>query len=314
MSRRRELPEPFDAPFRVGDALDAGIPRSRLRASDLRSPHHGVRSSRADAFVDRCAALAAVMSPSQAFTGPTAALLYGAPLPARWERDRRLHVSSLRPQRAMRRPGVVGGERGQGDVQLVAGLPVLAAEEVWLSLGRALGLADLVAVGDFLVMGQPRSNPISTIEALDHACRSASGRPGAARVRAALPRVRRGAWSRPETFLRLLIDDAGLPEPTLNQPVLLPDGRWAAPDLAWHEFRIAIEYDGAAFHGADQWDADADRHERLADAGWLVVRIRRDELFHRPGEVVARLVRRLDERGYRHPVAIDLTRMARFVA
>jgi hypothetical protein len=42
VTARRGLPEPFGTvPFRVGDALAAGIPRHRLDARDLVRLHHG---------------------------------------------------------------------------------------------------------------------------------------------------------------------------------------------------------------------------------------------------------------------------------
>ncbi len=313
MSRRSALPAHFlSSPFRVGDALADGVTRNRLDARDLVRLHHGGRSAPPRDFAERCAALVPLMSPTQAFTGPTAGVLLGLPLPRAFETDRRLHVSSLRPQRAMRRPEVVGTERGFGGMTRTAGLSVLEPELVWIALGRVLDLADMIAVGDRLVTGTLRSAPLSSVAELQDAVAASPGTPGTRSARRALVRVRIGAWSRPETFVRLLIEEARLPEVALNSAIILDDGRVVIPDLSWPEYRIAVEYDGA-WH-ADRLDADAGRHERLADAGWVVVRIRAHELFHTPGEVVARLVRRLADRRYRHPRIIDLTQMRGFVA
>ena len=212
----------------------------------------------------------------------------------------------------MRRPGVVGTERGGGALGCVDGLSVLEPEAVWIALGRTLSVPDLVAVGDRLVTGTLRTPPLSSLEALQEAVSAASGQPGTRRVRLAMPRIRVGAWSRPETFVRMLIEQAGLPEPSLNAAIHLGDGRFVIADLSWPEYRVAIEYDGA-WHSSQQ-DADADRHERLVDAGWVVVHVRAHQLFRTPGELVARLLQRLSERGYRHPTSIDLTRLTRFVA
>lgn len=313
MTRRRDLPAPFDASaFRVGRARSAGISRHRIDARDLVRPHHGGRAHRLATLEDRCRALMPLMSSTQAFTGPTAALLMGAPLPLRLERDPRLHVSSLRPQRAMRRPGVVGVERGDGAVGRIRGIPALHAALVWVDLGRRLSIVDLVAVGDRLVSGTLRRPPLCGVEDLAAAVAQRTGSPGVRAARSALPSIRIGSWSRPETFLRLLIVAAGLSEPELNRPIVLSIGRLVVPDLCWPLYRIVIEYDGQ-WHD-DAWDSDADRHEALVDDGWMVVRVRRHELFHAPGALVARLVRRLNQCGYRHPASIDLTRMPRFTA
>jgi len=314
MTHRRPLPSPWDAaPFRVGEALDAGVARHRLDARDLIRVHHGARSQVAATVVDRAHALVPLMSPTQAFTGSTAARLAEVPLPRRAERDGRLWVSSLRPQRAMRRPGVVGVQRSDGAVRSVGELPVLEPALVWIDLGRTLSIPDLVAAGDRLVTGTLRTAALCTPGELADAVDARAGSPGVSRARAALPSVRVGAWSRPETFLRLLIASAGLPEPELNLDIPLPDGSCPIADICWPRYRLIVEYDGEWHDGTR--DADADRHERLVDAGWMIVHVRRGELFGAPHALIGRLVRRLSDRGYRHPASmIDLTPLPRFVA
>jgi very-short-patch-repair endonuclease len=251
------------------------------------------------------------MSAGQAFTGPTAGRLLELPRPARIEGDVRLHVSSLRPQRAMRRPGVVGTSRGFGEVESVVGLPVLVSELTWIALARSLALPDLVAAGDRLLSGDGKRAAVTTREALVTAVDRSRGVPGAAQARAALPHLRERAWSRPETLLRLLLLDAGLPEPRLNAEVPLRGGRIAIPDLSWPVERVAVEYDG--WWHAEQSDRDADRHERLVDVGWLVVHVRKHDLFREPATVVRRVLDRLAQRGYRPRAPTDVTRLRRFV-
>jgi hypothetical protein len=118
-----------------------------------------------------------------------------------------------------------------------------------------------------------------------------------------------GAWSRPETLLRLLIVRAGLPVPALNAPVILQDRMTVYPDITWPEYRIALEYDGRWHDAVGQRASDSDRHERLVDAGWIVVRIRSVELFDQPSALVARLVLRLRDRGFVLTHAIEESRM-----
>ena len=112
--------------------------------------------------------------------------------------------------------------------------------------------------------------------------------------------------------MRLLLVRAGLPEPTLNAPVALLDGGFAYPDLAWPEYRVAIEYDGRWHDEPGQRAADSERHERLVDAGWLVVHVRSDDLFDRPSAVVARIVSRLRDRGFTLGKSVQWARMPRF--
>lgn len=55
-----------------------------------------------------------------------------------------------------------------------------------------------------------------------------------------------------ETWLRLLIVVAGLPEPVTNLNVHDASGRWIArPDLLYPAYRVAIEYDGYHHGGPD---------------------------------------------------------------
>lgn len=71
-----------------------------------------------------------------------------------------------------------------------------------------------------------------------------------------------------ETRLRLLLVDAGLPEPVLQHPARTAVGELHL-DLAWPDRRIGLEYDGYAWH-ADQtaFARDRRRWRALAAAGW----------------------------------------------
>jgi hypothetical protein len=309
VNQRKSLPDALSTEaFRVAAALAAGASRKRLRAHDLTTPFRGVRSS----STDLRRSVLPLMAPGDAFCGPTAAQLWRLPLPLRNNADRPVHVSLL-GNRRMRRPGVVSSRRDHGIPLSVGGLPVLDPIATWMSLGGILSPPDLTAVLDRLVSGTLKTPALASLEQVDAALDAAGSPRWIRRLRAARVDARVGAWSRPETLLRLLIVGAGLPEPTLNSPVDLIDGAIAYPDLAWPEFRIVIEYDGQ-WHTTltGQGDSDADRHERLVDAGWMVVRVRAAELFDQPSSVIARLVRRLGERGFVISGPIEESRMARF--
>ena len=86
-----------------------------------------------------------------------------------------------------------------------------------------------MAVGDAIVTGPRRGvdrvpGP-ATIAELGDAVSTWGSRRGARALSAALPLVRIGAESRPETRTRLLLIDDGLPEHLPNHPTPLADGR-----------------------------------------------------------------------------------------
>jgi hypothetical protein len=114
--------------------------------------------------------------------------------------------------------------------------------------------------------------------------------------------VREGPFSRPESLLRYFVGWAGVPEPEINPSLVDERGSFLAmPDLAWPEFMFATEYEGDHHRGIDQYRRDIRRIEVLIDAGWSVMKVSADDLFDHPGELVARVQRRLAARGWVGP-------------
>lgn len=260
------------APFRVADARERGISRRRLRARDLTAPFRGIRSAApVDTLLDRCLAYAAHMHADHWFSHATAARLWGLPLPARVATETALHVSA-----AGREPhgrGVVGHRASAAPaIAFLHGLPVLAPADAWCQLAESLDLDELISAGDRL-LGHPQ--PLCGADALDAAIARHGARRGARAIRAARPELRPRSRSARETRLRLLVMRAGYPEPALNHPIRLPDGRSTDGDLVFREHRVLLEYDGEQ-HRTDrrQFDRDVDRLNQLALAGWLVIRVR----------------------------------------
>jgi hypothetical protein len=96
------------------------------------------------------------------------------------------------------------------------------------------------------------------------------------------------AESPPESWLRLLVADAGFPLPEPQFEVRDLEGRLVYRlDMAWPEFRVALEYDGYEAHEG-RAEADAERDRRLAGRGWTVVRARAQDLS-KPDRVVGEL-------------------------
>lgn len=100
-----------------------------------------------------------------------------------------------------------------------------------------------------------------------------------------------------ETRLRLLLQDAGIPEPRCGFELRTRRGRrigWF--DLAWPDRRVIAEYDGDQHRtSTEQYERDIRRFDEAADEGWRVIRVRRAGILRRPSDTVARVRRALSE-------------------
>jgi hypothetical protein len=117
------------------------------------------------------------------------------------------------------------------------------------------------------------------------------------RLHTAIPLVDPGAASPKETWLRLLLIDAGLPTPGTQIPVIDQYHTVAVLDMGWEQFKIAVEYDGDQHRTSRrQYVRDLRRLKALEECGWLVIRViaedRRDDVVRRTREALRR-------RGYR---------------
>lgn len=93
-----------------------------------------------------------------------------------------------------------------------------------------------------------------------------------------------GGQSPKETWLRLMLIDAGFPRPQTQIPVPGPDGypRYFL-DMGWEELMLAVEYEGVQH--ADQLGYDITRADYITRAGWTHVRV---AAGHRRPAIVAR--------------------------
>ena len=130
---------------------------------------------------------------------------------------------------------------------------------------------------------------------------NAGRRRGAARLREALPQIRVGAASQPETDLRLALGRAGLPEPTLDYDVIGPGGELiGCTEIAYPTYRVLVEYEGD-HHRTDraQWNRDIEKHARAAAAGWSVLRLTSRHLYPGSGAAVDQVREALIRAGWR---------------
>ncbi|UAJ77746.1 DUF559 domain-containing protein [Leifsonia sp. ZF2019] len=282
MRRPEPLPPILRSPaFSTATARSAGVNDGRLRRGDLARPHHGVRVPHADrdgSLEGACRAYRAAMPATQCFSHSTAAALHGLSLPGRLRAGGPLHVATLRGGRAPRGVGIVGHKLRitADEVTLVHGLRVPSVEETWVELAAELSVTELVLAGDACLR---RRSPLSSVDALRGAVEDARTRPGVRRLRQAVELLRPGTDSPMESLLRLMLVDAGLPEPAVNLPVFTAGGLVLHGDLVYPVERVVVEYDGD-HHRTDpvQYERDVDRLWALEQAGWRVVRINRSHV------------------------------------
>jgi hypothetical protein len=179
---------------------------------------------------------------------------------------------------------------GDGEVTRVAGLPITTPARTAYDLGRLLPRGESVARLDALMRATPFA--IEDVHLLIERHRGARG---LRMLRAALPLVDGGAASPKETWLRLLLIDAGFPIPTTQIPV---HERWrliAQLDMGWETYKVAVEYDGDQ-HRTDrrQYAKDQWRLRKLEAIGWIVIRVIAED---RPADVVRRVGGALRRRG-----------------
>lgn len=304
-SSPRPLPRSLAAVFTVGDARAAGIPRARLRASDLEAPHRGVRVAArppghaavqasigeepgaADREIrrivlDRIAAYEPIRSASAFYTGRTAVAIYDR----LFDHDpgtSPLEVGVLAPARPPRVRGVDGRQLAGAltSVRVCAGLPVASPASVWAGFARELDLRDLVRLGDALVR-VPRGTggrlvpeqQLATIDQL-RAASAAPHRRGREALDAALELIRVGSMSPLETDFRLGLGEAGLPEPELDVEIRDAGGRLVGiADGMYREPRVLIEVEGQQHRTSSaQWERDIEKHAAYAALGWNLVRL-----------------------------------------
>jgi hypothetical protein len=187
------------------------------------------------------------------------------------------------------------------EVTRVAGLPVTTSPRTAFDLARQLPTGDAVARLDALMRATRFSVEDVLLLAKQH-----SGARGLRRLRSALPLVDSGAASPKETWLRLLLINAGLPAPDTQIPVVAEFRTVAVLDMGWERFKVAVEYDGDQHRSSRrQYVRDMRRLKALEACGWIVVRVIVED---RPDDVVRWVREALRRRGYRDTYTAYTTR------
>ncbi|MHA6792896.1 hypothetical protein ACVGVM_05150 [Pseudonocardia bannensis] len=253
--------------FRGSEAVAAGLlTRGRLRGNTVQRVFRDVYAPAGMAVTHevRCAAATLALARDAVITGRSAATIRGVPLA--WPEDP-VEVIAPRESRPIRRSGLDVRRTGIGprdwEPWLDGRLATPQRMALDLLLDRALpdAVADLDAV---LRAGLVSGDEIrAMVEG-----RSDNGIVAARRaVDLADPR----AESRPESKVRVwLVLDGLAPEP--QHWIEDRTGRLVRTDLAFPEYKVAVEYDGD-WRDGELWalNRDRDRLNRVQAAGWEVV-------------------------------------------
>ncbi|ORJ55741.1 DUF559 domain-containing protein [Mycobacterium simiae] len=211
--------------------------------------------------------------------GLSAAALYGS----KWV-DGTATVDLIHENRH-RLPGIhTRGDRIEEDeISIVNGVPTTMPARTVLDLGCWYPTTSAVAAIDSLA----RAVEVKAAD-VELLAQRYPGRRGITRARRALALFDAGAQSPKETWLRLLLVEAGLPRPQTQIPVCDEFGSAIAYlDMGWEDLKVAVEYDGEQ-HRNDrrQYTWDVRRLERLERLGWIVVRVVAGD---RPAEILRRV-------------------------
>jgi hypothetical protein len=171
------------------------------------------------------------------------------------------------------------------DVMEIDGMAVATPQRAAYDLGRHLPRDVAVAHLDALARAQ-RISAAHIAPLIDRY----KGARGIRRLRTAVDLMDAGSQSPKETWLRLLLIDAGYPRPKTQIPVFDDAGRaFAYLDMGWDDddLMIAVEYDGEQ-HRTDraQWTWDVTRLRKVQDRGWHHVKVIAGD---RPNDVLRRV-------------------------
>jgi hypothetical protein len=304
MARTSPRPSPLEwQVFRGSDA----VRRDLVSANQLRSTAW-VRV-RHDVYADSrirldhalaCRASALRLPVGAVFAGPSAAFLHGVGHAAGYNDDVHVILSPdlrLRSHQGLR---IHATEVEADEVESHDGLrrttPARTVWDVacWVELTHAVSIVDRLLRRGQVVRGDldevverhgthlSRSRALRVFDLVDPRARSAT-----------------------ESSLRIRLVTAGLPRPAARHPVELATGRVLHPELAWPEFRVAVEVDrlcpGERPRTLDDIDPELMRRQsrrQLAASGWTVLPVTLHQMRRDFTDFVTSVRRALLDRGW----------------
>ncbi|OBJ39204.1 DUF559 domain-containing protein [Mycobacterium colombiense] len=172
---------------------------------------------------------------------------------------------------------------GEDEIEIIAGMPVTSPARTALDFGCWYPTMTAVAGIDALAC----ATDVKAVD-VEMLAQRYAGRRGIAGARQAMGLFDAGAQSPKESWLRVVLIQAGLPRPQTQIPVRNEFGSAVAYlDMGWEDVKVAVEYDGEQ-HRNDrrQYSWDVRRLEMLERLGWIVIRVVAGD---RPAEIVRRV-------------------------
>ncbi len=227
--------------------------------------------------------------------GPFSAELHGLPLPS-WEpkfidlvrdsrRDTRPAHKGVKPRNRLDGVRIVSRNLTDEAVTTAVGIPVIGVAAS--AMTSAAHLTDEYAVGMFdaaLRLGATHEQ----LTEIGSRWISSKGMVAATRL---VDLARDGAESVLESISRVRLCKRGLPEPILQQEFHDQRGFVGRVDMWWPQWRLIGEADGMGKYDDPQdLRREKIREDRLRALGLSVVRWTWNEIWDRPGDVLARLI------------------------
>ncbi|OBH78007.1 hypothetical protein A5681_07345 [Mycobacterium scrofulaceum] len=188
--------------------------------------------------------------------------------------DNRHHQAGIRAH---------GDRIEEDEITAIEGISVTSAARTALDIGCWYPITAAVAGIDALA----RATRIKAVD-VELLAERYAGRRGIVQAREAIALFDSGAQSPKESWLRIVLVQAGLPPPQTQIAVFDHFGEPVAYlDMGWEELKVAVEYDGEQ-HRNDrrQYTWDVRRLERLERLGWIVIRVVAGD---RPADIVRRV-------------------------
>jgi hypothetical protein len=150
---------------------------------------------------------------------------------------------------------------------------------------RKAAFCESVQIGDQLIR---RTNPLINHQEFTAYVATLTKMHGAQLARTVFAHLRARTDSTMESWLRLVVWDAGFPDPAVNHKVSV-DEQTRYLDLAWPELMIDLEFHGRQhFHEWDQAYGDVRRRGQLQLGGWTTIEATERDLTS-PGKLLQRL-------------------------
>lgn len=213
----------------------------------------------------------------------------------------RTYIDITVPGRTQRRHRGVRVHRSMtltaADVTAVDGIPCTTIARTLFDMAGELTLRQVERAFD-----QAEAMEVLDLRAIDDQLERNSTAPAVGKIRTVLAEHRIGSTltdSDLEEMMLGLLRQAGCPMPELQASIDPGDGDLmiAPRDFVWRRYKVDLETDGGRHRTMLQMRTDNRNDRRLRDAGWVVIRVGRQDLIEEPEAVIRSIILALRRAG-----------------